>query len=857
MRMLGPEVFLLLVPLAGLIALAAWRGRRSLPSWRRITSALVRIAMAASLLFGLARPIVPQSTAEGIRLVLLLDASRSVADADRAAALDSFAELVAAAPRESDAAIVRFAGRAEVYRNPVLASELDDPEWRARAARIEDASPLDPGRTDLAAAIDLARGLVSPTAATRFVLATDGNTATALRSEALETLRARGAPMFVSPISRPDPSDAALESASFPASVEPGLPFDVKATVRAAQDRAVGVRVLLDDREIARRDVAAGVPPVPITFERIVAEPGAHRVVVEVLGDELPENDRIEGPVVVRDKPRLLVVGNAAASPFPAALGVQDFAVDVVAELPKGDDLAALEGYAAIVLLSQPAAPADESTAMRLRRYVKDFGGGLLVFGGPKESRLEALRTAPPTLAGLLPVDVIEEPTEKPPEPLPEPPTTPPADEPPKPTPKDKPVIKRIVGSTLTLVLAIDKSGSMAGEKMELVKAAALAAARTLDPEDSIAVLAFDSEPHWIVPLMAAREYPRIRAAVERLEAGGGTRFVPVLQCAREALEHTPTRIRHVILFTDGATDELADFKKIAADMAQEKITVSTLGIMGKDFESKTLTEIAEYGGGRFDVALNVKQIPQIFVTEVGRVVGEAQIARDDEQKKADDAAKADADLEQKAPTPPVVKNEPKKPDAKPPEREAPKPSKPRRVRIGDPSAMLAGISPRTIPSVGRVNPTRARLSSTVALEAFDDETTAPLLVSWSFGLGRVAVFTSDAGEDAAADWPAWSEYPKLWGQVMRSIRRVPESIAVARDLSPGEPPEEDRKRTANRALLESVARATGGTVSPDPTAVLEPSGVTRTVDEPFSFAWLVLALVLLPIDVAIRRLGT
>jgi Ca-activated chloride channel homolog len=858
MKFVGPEVFLLIVPLAGLVALAAWRGRRSLAGWRRALSALLRLAMAAALLFGLARPIVTQTLPGALRLVLVLDVSRSVAESDRLAALESFAKLAAEAPRGSDAAIVRFAGKAEIYRNPVTAAELADPAWRAAASRAEGAALLAPDRTDLARALDLARGLESPGTATRFVLATDGNTPSAPAAEALASFRAAGAPVFVIPISRPDPSDAVLEEARFPSAVEAGLPFDVEASVRGAADRAVAVRLLVDDREIARRDVPAGATTTRVSFAGLDADPGSHRIAVEVVGDDLPENDRADGSLVVRERPRVLVVGKASESPLPGALGAQDFAVDVADELPKGEALAGLDAYSAVVLLSSPGSPASDDDAARLRRFVSDFGGGLLVFGGPRDSRLEALRTASAPLVGMLPVDILEEepekPPEKPPEP-PEPPPTPPSNEPPKPAPKEKPQRKRILGSTLALVLAIDKSGSMYGEKMELVKRAAYAAAQALDPDDLIAVLAFDSEPKVILPLGFAGELPRIRAAIDRLEAGGGTRFVPVLALAREALAHTPARIKHVILLTDGATDEMADFKKIAADMAQDRITLSTLGIMGKDFESKTLAELAEYGGGRFDVALSMQQIPQIFLTEVGRVVGEAQVARDTETKKAEEEAKHDADLEQKTPEPPVVKTEPKKPDAKPPEREPPKPPEPKHVRLADPTAMLRGIA-APIPDVARTNPTRTRFSATTALEAIDGARRWPLMASWGFGLGRVVVFTSDAGEAAAPDWPAWADYPKLWGQVVRAIRRVPESVAVPRALTSGEPADEDRHRLANRPLLESIARVTGGAVPPEPAAVLASPGEGRTVDEPYGFGWLLVALLLLPIDVAIRRLG-
>ena len=50
-------------------------------------------------------------------------------------------------------------------------------------------------------------------------------------------------------------------------------------------------------------------------------------------------------------------------------------------------------------------------------------------------------------------------------------------------------------------MLVIDSSGSMAGEKIDWAKAAAVAAAEMLGRRDYIGVVAFDSEARWIVPL--------------------------------------------------------------------------------------------------------------------------------------------------------------------------------------------------------------------------------------------------------------------------------------------------------------------------------------------------------------------
>ncbi len=243
----GPEVFLLLIPHAGLVAVAAFRGRRALAAWRRALSALVRLGLAGALLFGLARPTIPQVLPRGVDLVFLLDVSDSVARVDREAALARMERLLAAAPLGSRAALVRFAGTPEILRNPVTPLELSDSSFRAGAIAVRKDSPLDPSHTDLASAIDLARSLALPDGVSHIVLATDGNV-TLGRSDviAAPSPSAREAAIFVLPCSRPDPSDAAIRSAGIPASIEPGVPFEARIVARGARERETLLRLHAD-----------------------------------------------------------------------------------------------------------------------------------------------------------------------------------------------------------------------------------------------------------------------------------------------------------------------------------------------------------------------------------------------------------------------------------------------------------------------------------------------------------------------------------------------------------------------------------------------------------------------------------
>jgi Ca-activated chloride channel family protein len=56
-----------------------------------------------------------------------------------------------------------------------------------------------------------------------------------------------------------------------------------------------------------------------------------------------------------------------------------------------------------------------------------------------------------------------------------------------------------------------------------------------------------------------------------------------------------------------------------------------------------------------------------------------------------------------------------------------------------------------------------------------------PLLVRWQYGLGRAAVFTSDAKNRWAVNWVTWPGFDRLWANIFRDLLpHAPASEATA-----------------------------------------------------------------------------
>jgi hypothetical protein len=71
-------------------------------------------------------------------------------------------------------------------------------------------------------------------------------------------------------------------------------------------------------------------------------------------------------------------------------------------------------------------------------------------------------------------------------------------------------------------------------------------------------------------------------------------------------------------------------------------------------------------------------------------------------------------------------------------------------------------------PLLGRVRFESKPSAETIL--AVDDAERDPLLVRWQYGVGRAAVFTSDARDRWASNWTTWNGFDRFWGNIARDL---------------------------------------------------------------------------------------
>jgi Ca-activated chloride channel family protein len=182
------------------------------------------------------------------------------------------------------------------------------------------------------------------------------------------------------------------------------------------------------------------------------------------------------------------------------------------------------------------------------------------------------------------------------------------------------------------VAFVLDRSGSMSGEKLALVKEAVAVAIGQLREEDKTALVIYDHEVETLQRLEAAtpRVKTALRLALQGVDAGGSTNLSGGWLTGCDALANGigdtegPVRIRRSLLLTDGLanvgitrTDELT---KHAHELRRRGISTTTLGV-GLDFDEDLLAIMAEAGGGNFQFIGRASELRAFFERELGELL--------------------------------------------------------------------------------------------------------------------------------------------------------------------------------------------------------------------------------------------
>lgn len=702
--------------------------------------------------------------------------------------------------------------------------------------------------TDFNRALSMAMALLPDDTAGRIALLSDGKNNGQELSAQLSALAARGIPVDVMAFGSGYAQDAQVTSITTPTQIYQKEKFDLQIRIDSLYETSGSIVLYANRTPIATREVTLRRGENTFVFQDTANDSGVvtYEVALIAEGDQNQRNNRMGTYMDVRGVPKVLILGEDRELAKMLHAAGMDTETLQPGQLARSAE--ALRQYHAIAMVNVNEDDLHPDAIQALNDYVRKLGRGIAVFGGDDTYAIGGWRGS--ALEEMMPISMD--------------------------------VDNRMQMPSLSLVLVIDKSGSMTEgrfgiTKLEMAKEAAMRSVEVLTTRDYVGVIAFDDTAKWVVPMQQATDIAAVQEMIGTIRPGGGTAFYSALSQALIALEDTKTQLKHVIFLTDG---EAADsgHEMLATMMAEAGVTLTTVAV-GDGANTRLLAYLASLGGGRTYSTSELDDIPKVFTKET-YLATQAYL--------------------QNRRFYPVVTSV---------------------------STLTDYIG---FPALDGYQSTTAKPLSTVALTTDWQE---PLLAWWQYGAGRVIAWTSDVQGAWTGDFLAWDQAPEFFagiisfvlpaeegegsiqavrdGEVLRLTYTVDEAQndlkTEARILAPdgeqittslyevapgvyegavpaamegayavrveqatgdklirsiesgvnvGYSKEYDLRVPDGLPLLEEIARATNGRVITDPSELFLEQGLQARARRDLSMPLMWIALVLFVLDVAQRRLS-
>ena len=579
MQLTAPAVALLLfvlLPLLWFIGFPrhAFRRRRDVSSLLLRTLIVILLVLAAA---GLQQV----GAVERLAVIFLVDASDSMGSAAERAQLDFVRDAIASKPHDDEWALLLFGENA-----------VPEKDFSAVAEVASFASLPQAGGTDIARALQTALSMFPQQAARRIVILSDG---AATRGDArARAQRAAAADVEISyvPFVREPAPDVRITALDTPSRVAEAQDFDIAVTIDSDMATPATLLIFSAGELIHEQplDLLAGENRYSLTqlsgksgfldFSAQIIAPGNSDHFAQ--NNQLGAFSQVIGPARV-----LLVAADAAETQFLLpALEQAGVLIEVAPPRRLPVNMADLADYKSIILANVPATELSRAQMSRLDKYVSEIGGGLVMIGGPQSYAPGGYFQTP--LERTLPVDMQI---------------------------KDQ---RRL--PQLTIAYLIDRSGSMGQigrsgvPNLELAKRAITLSLELLQASDRAAIGTFDTGGAWVVPFQQVNDAQALIAMTNTIRSGGGTDIMAGMQLVARDITEEPSQLKHLILLTDGGANSKGLVELTETLHAEHNVTLSSIAI-GRN-PGAFLEPMAEAGQGNYYRVADVEEIPLIFAQE-------------------------------------------------------------------------------------------------------------------------------------------------------------------------------------------------------------------------------------------------
>ncbi|MCH1494522.1 MAG: VWA domain-containing protein, partial [Rubripirellula sp.] len=663
-------------------------------------------------------------TSDRMTVMYILDQSESIPASKRQLMLDYVIDSVREhrnREREDRAGIIVFGRQAAIEIPPF---DDDIPE----IGKLESLqTPVD--ATNLESALNLAQASMPEDTARRIVIITDGNENMGQASAVATRLTQSGIGIDIVPIVLDTPSEVVVEKIDLPSDLRKGQPFEARVVLSQYSDREnpqpVSGKIRIKQSVRGEESLLMEEPLVlnpgknVVPIQHQIDQPAAYVYEAEFIpdtsqDDAIRKNNAATAYTYVKGSGRVLLIQEASrAGDYDLLIqSLRDANIEVVNETNERlfGSLAELQAYDAVILAGVPRVSGEESSSIT---SFSDEQIDMLVSNTQQLGAGLLMIGGPEAFgAGGWTGTKLE-----------------------KAMPVDFQIKNSKVKATGALALIMHASEMPQGNYWQ--KVIAKAAIEQLGPSDYAGVL------HWTMRgdawlwggtdgnlgmLEVGGNRQAMLARIGKMTPGDMPQFEPAMKMAVAGLAACPAAVKHCVIISDG--DPSPPNASTIQAFINNKISISTVAVASHGLtESKRLQDIAEATGGKYYSVADGRALPRIFQREARRV------------------------------SRPLVYE----PDggAVP--------------QIIFPHESMLGIDKVLPPITGFVlTQTKDSPLAQVLIQSPKPESpeNATIAATWTYGLGRTAVITTDAGARWAASWSNWDGYQKLHSQIVRWLMR-------------------------------------------------------------------------------------
>ena len=567
-----PLLLLLIIPLAILVYLT-WRNM-SLPYGPRQRALILasRLLLFICIVLALAgtawaQPVTRQST------VFVGDISASTTP--QRTFIAQWINAALQHKRSDDSVGIVATGRNALVEQSVKTQQID-------FTRFE--STPDTNFTDLAAGLRLAAAILPADSQRHIVLLTDGQQNIEDALQEAQLLQQQGIRLDIVSLPNANGPDARVDGLDAPTQLHTNERFPLHIKLYSSVAQRATLRVYLDSSLLTQQAINLAVGSQELSIDTLAPTAGFHtfRVTLDAPNDTILQNNEASAFINVQGAPRILIVEGTPGSGRNIASALQATHMDESIATPS-DVPITLDGlipYNTVILADVPAVALGDTRMQVLQSFVRDLGHGLVVSGGENSYGIGGYANTP--LEQTMPVRM------------------------------DIPQHKET--PSIAVVLIVESLEEQI--PINISKEAAKEVVGLLTPHDQVGISA--GYGTLSIQMQAVTDKKAIDKSIDDMNPEDPPSYNPDFVNAEQVLLHTNAKIKHVILLGDG--DAFDSYQAQVTKMANEHITISTVATNSNSaVELGTMQQIAEWGKGRFYRADNPAVIPQILLQETER----------------------------------------------------------------------------------------------------------------------------------------------------------------------------------------------------------------------------------------------